>query len=467
VIAKELRALFPALAAASAAIGSCALLRDLYPFGVPAYFIGAATLGALTMGHEYSHRTLPFLLTLPVSRHRVLLTKLVALGTSLLLLAMLRSVLPVPREALIFRGTVIWLPFFAALFVTPYLTIVSRSPVGGAVFTLAIAGVLMIAGEWIGIGKYGYTREVDSFRVVFVWYALALLAAASAAGAWWTFARLQVFEAGEKALDLAPRTVTTSRVLVRRNPTWLLVKKELRLQQLAFAVAAIYVVAFVAIAVAGPGAIPKTMVVSQFYAPLLTLLIGATASAEERHLRTLDAQLLLPMELWRQWLIKVAVVLVLTVLLALVLPGVLMLTFTTQQFGLSLIQTLFFPRAILMLLLALSALSLYVSTLCSNGLWALMVSVPSGFALAVFVLKLANDLQAFLYWLGGRPDWRLVDRTETIMSFVMIVVILRLAEANHCTTDRSRLRTAIQVAIAAGSAVAAAGVIAAVASLSR
>jgi len=467
VIAKELRALVPPWAAASAAVVACALVRDLYPFAIPAYFIGAATLGAMTMGHEYNHRTLPLLFTLPVSRHRVLLTKLAVLGVSLLLLAAVaRLVLPVSRDTLIFRGTVIWLPFFAALFVTPYLTIVSRSPMGGAVFTLAIAGVLMIAGEWIGISKYGYTRDVDSFRVAFVWYALALLAAASAAGVWWTFGRLQVFDGGEKALDLASHTVSTSSVLVKRNPLWLLVKKELRLQQLAFAVAALYSVVFVAIAVGGRGAMQNMMFVSVLYSGLLTLLIGATASAEERHLRTLDAQLLLPMEAWRQWLIKAAVVVVLTVLLAFLLPGGLALTFTTQHVGTSLIQALFFPRMILMLL-ALSALSLYVSTLCSSGLWALMVSLPSGFALAVGVMKLANDLLAFLYWLGGRPDWRLVERTAAIMSVAMILVILRLAQANHRTSDRSLLRTAVQVAIAAGSAVAAAGVVAIVASLSR
>ena len=145
MIAKELRAVGPAWMAVACAMVASTLLRDLRPFGLPAYFIGAATLGAMSIGHEYSHRTLPLLLTLPIPRRRVLLTKLMVLAASLLLLAGLASrVVPM---SVAFRGTVVWLPFFAALFIAPYLTVISRSPVGGAVFTLGIAGALMVAGE--------------------------------------------------------------------------------------------------------------------------------------------------------------------------------------------------------------------------------------------------------------------------------------------------------------------------------
>ena len=88
MIAKEIRALVPAWTAASAGLVACALLRDLSPFGIPAYFIGAATLGAMSTGHEFGSRTLPLMLTLPVPRRRILLTKLVVL-TSLFFVALL------------------------------------------------------------------------------------------------------------------------------------------------------------------------------------------------------------------------------------------------------------------------------------------------------------------------------------------------------------------------------------------
>jgi hypothetical protein len=410
------------------------------------------------------------MLALPVARSRVLLTKLAVLAAMLLLLALLaRLVIPFGRDAARFAGAIVGLPVVSALFITPYLTIVTRSPVGGAVFTLGIAGMVTVAGEWIGINRFGYTANVDSFRVSFVWYALSLLSALSAALMWQTSARLQVLDGPGPMIDFAPTATSPSPALSRKNPVWLLVMKELRVQQLAFAVAALYVVMFAIAAVLTRGTIQHgslLLILSVMYAGMLTLLIGAAASAEERHLRTLDAQLLVPMPLSRQWLIKIGVVVALTGVLALLLPLALVNTFTTSHIALSAAQTLLHPRAVLMLL-AISALSVYVSTLTASGLSALLVSVPSTFAAASFVMKLSRELQEFVYSLDGLPDWRIVDRITVVAALGVIGLVLGIAFSNHGTADRTRTRIAAQVGIAAAAALAATAVVGVVAALSR
>ena len=75
---KEFRALMPVWLAGLAALGVSTLWHG--PLGnslaVMAYFLGAIALGSLSMGHEYSHRTVPQLLSLPASRGRLFLLKL-------------------------------------------------------------------------------------------------------------------------------------------------------------------------------------------------------------------------------------------------------------------------------------------------------------------------------------------------------------------------------------------------------
>jgi hypothetical protein len=65
--------------------------------------------------------------------------------------------------------------------------------------------------------------------------------------------------------------------------------------------------------------LPLTML----YTGILAMLIGSLASAEERHLGTLEWQMLVSMPGWQQWLVKVGVVLMMVLLLCGALPAVL------------------------------------------------------------------------------------------------------------------------------------------------
>jgi hypothetical protein len=459
VIAKEIRALLPVWAAAVAALIASALVRDLYRFGIPAYFVAAATLGAMSVGHEYSHRTLSLMLTLPVSRRRVLLTKLLVLAAFLLLFAALAAwFLPQWGEASLFRTTVVWLPFFAALFVAPYLTIITRSPVGGAVFTIGLAGMLMVAGEWIGVKKYGYSSEVDAFRVAFVWSAEVVLCAASALLMWRTFTSLEAVEGPGPGIDLAPRTAVTSTSLTRRSVTRLLIEKELRIQQLSLGIAVIFVVVYIAFFIRTRGFVQQNdgaALLSLLFASVSAIVIGAVASAEERHLRTLDAQLLLPMRASRQWLVKVAVVLGLTLLLGVVLPTILAALFPPEHIRWARDLRPTAAASTVLALMALATLSLYVSTLCSSGLWALLLSLPAAFGFAAFLMNLWNTLERILYEQRVSLNRPLVGWLAALLTIVIIGLVLRLAFDNHRSADRSRSRIVWQVALGAAAAVVA------------
>ena len=470
MIAKELRALLPVWAAVAAAMVASALLRELRPFNGPVYVIGASVLGAMSMGHEYSHRTMALMLTLPIARRRILLTKLSVLAVLLLGLALLSTVVVSAGRGDATAGPALrWLPIIAALFISPALTLAARSPVAGAVFTLGLGGLLLIAGEWIGMQKYGYTRNVDVFRMSFLWTALPLLSAAATALMWWVFPRLQVADGRGDLVDLAPAGAATSPTLTRRSPTRLLIGKELRLQQLALTLAALYLVVFVAIVMQMRNLFYRNdaaFLVSMIYAGLLTVVIGSMAGAEERHLGTLDAQLLLPIPTSRQWLVKVCVVFALTLILAILLPAAMAIALQPEHvtWGRS-VPTV--AGLTIVALMALATVSLYVSTLCSSGVWSLVLSVPAAFGVATFVSKLAEITQGVIYSFDGRPDWAVIRWTSAAMAVTVMGIVLRLALGNYRSADRSRARIAAQVGIAAAASVAAVIVVGIAGALSR
>src|SRR5688572_20547112 len=88
---KELRALLPWWGAVVVAIFACGQagrlntmslgdLQAVWSAGLLAFVAGSVALGAMSIGHEYTYRTLPALLAQPISRARLLGTKLAVLA---------------------------------------------------------------------------------------------------------------------------------------------------------------------------------------------------------------------------------------------------------------------------------------------------------------------------------------------------------------------------------------------------
>ena len=87
-MSKEIRALALPWLACVACIFVIALLSPALfgPLAMIAYLVGTVALGALSIGHEYTGRTLGLLLTLPARRERLRREKLGALAVMLLTL---------------------------------------------------------------------------------------------------------------------------------------------------------------------------------------------------------------------------------------------------------------------------------------------------------------------------------------------------------------------------------------------
>lgn len=417
LVRHEARALWPVWAASVAACLAAGLSGQLQ-FVLPgrlAYFAGSVALAALAIGHEYMHGTLPALLSLPVDRGRLFIAKLLAVLPMLLVLAPLALFMGTGGPYFE-RGTTIGgLSVLAAIALAPWLTMICRSPLAGSVFALGLTGALHIVAmglvilyvELNGPPSLPLQAFLDRILVALLIGGSVLAAFAS----WRTFLTLEA--ADGRGADVSwPRWLRSAMVLdearlikapQQSSPLWLLAKKELRLQQMSIAVAAINVMIWLAAyAVVGESSRSDGVLsaVAVLYGALVAMLIGALASAEERHLGTLAWQTLLPVAAWRQFAVKTAVALVLSLLLAWVLPVLLARGELPFRWF----------HAALVVLLTIG--SLFISSLSSSGLKALSISAPAFLALAALlgwsfgfaqagpgaVMAVAGGLAALAWW---------------------------------------------------------------------
>jgi hypothetical protein len=405
VVTKEIRALLPLWAVCVAGISFAIAVGRGTPFGLFAYGVGALALGAQSIGQEFSFRTLPLLLSQPVTRRRLYWSKAVVLVPMVVTLGALamfdftNQVTTADPTAVALAFTV---PVACGLLLAPWLTMVCRSPLAGVVFSLALPGSMFTLFAWAIPGEVG------------IWLVsmLVLCAFAGALG-WQRFMRLEAIDAAGTAIHLPGwgrwRTPRPG------HPLWMLLRKELRLQQLTFALAGFLVVLWLALTWSLPPS-PATAMAFDVFTPLglalLTVLAGALASAEERHYGMLASQLLLPVAAWRQWMVKIAVI-----------------------FGLaSLLATVSLRAEIVLLANALAAGSLYVSSVSSSAFRAVVASL----------LLLPIVIAASATLMGP-----LVFESVAVMlpGMVMVGLLVWFAFVNHRTAEPGGLRVVLQVAI--------------------
>ena len=461
MIAKELRALVPVWAAAAAALWAASIDGSPLAYaGIALYIITAPAVGAFSVGHEYAHGTLGYALSLPVPRQRIWLTKLAVLLPMVAALALLAAwCVHVDRGDRTFGPALFWVPALAACCVAPWLTMLTRSPIAGTVFTIGLVGGSMAIGEWIGVYRYGYTQEVDTFRVAFVCWSIGLLSIAGAVAGWRTFARLEVTDdrGADVQLLASDSAVAPSAPVRRRHPLAALVLKELRLQQLAMIVVAIYAAVGIAALIAADAA-PRVFgvvsVMTSLYIFVMPAVIGSLAVAEEHQFGTHDAQLLLPLASSRQWLVKAAVALGLTALAVVVLPRLLTSTLprdVVQGFGPS-------PRlrpATVILALGGASVALYVSTLVRSGVSALLVALGAIVAVLSFGMTVMTGLLVVVYQFVHRTTAEHPLHQLPATSWLWIVVLAafvgllwRCGLTNYRYADQSVPRVAGHVLIA-------------------
>jgi hypothetical protein len=477
LVVKEIRALlYPWVACLAAMLAFEALgSREFRGFGTMAYMLGAAVLGALAFGHEYNHRTLAMLLSQPVRRQRVFMVKMMVLLAMLVILRAVAEVTlnvrggasPLQRE---FGRAALWLPVMNALVVAPWLTMVSRNPVAGAVFTGPLPFLFLLVGElpdgWL---QYEAGPERDRFLSAFVWAASAGLGALGAVMTPRTFMRLEAIDGRGRDVRLPTwlnwRSVTAARSVSKSHPLWLLFKKELHLQQMTFGVAAIWAAVWMASiwsSSRADNAMDVIKAITFFYALLIAMLIGSLASAQERQLGTLEWQVMLPPATSWQWTVKVTTVFALASVVALGVPAFLVwLTparFLDIRTGPGAVQPQF---AVLLVLVVVG--SLYVSSLCANGIQALLIAAAATPAIAFFLQTVLIPLGGAVFdWAGdlsrqssavrGSPGGPPVDQLLALVAIAIVLgVVLRFARANHRSGERGGARALTQVAWIAAS----------------
>jgi hypothetical protein len=428
-VGKEIRALLPMWALSIAGLGGAFVWGESF-WGLIAYGAGVLALGAQSVGQEYAYRTLPLLLSQPIDRRRLLVLKAAVLVPMLLtLLAIAGLVFPYAdgRGYSTGRGlAVLLLPVLCSLLLTPWLTMLCRSPLAGVVFSIALPGGILtlarVLSPWSG----------TAFSVGIG--AMLMICAVAGVLGWQRFMRLEAVDAADAPLHL-PRMFRTGRP---HHPLWMLTLKELHLQQMTFALVAVYLTIWVSLSVA-QGTVPAAEISLDVLTPLslflLTLLIGSVASAEERQYGTMDWQQLLPVAASRQWMVKVAVVFALATVFAIGLPSLLgWITDATGGRGGS-VRT-----EVALLVIVSTAVSLYISSLCRSGMHAAVLSiavVPLALALYVFVLRAVVD--SLLWLLSDTTHVRSLQYVEEISVVVLegliVALLVRLAYVNHRSAD--------------------------------
>ena len=426
---KEIRALGPIWLA-----GACAMFVAAAggfrgdALGLTAYSFGAVALGAHVIGHEYAHHTLATILSQPSSRPRLCLIKLGALLSTLLTLTAVAWV------TVLGPGQIDWVvsSLLVSVCLAPLLAMACRTTVGGVVFAGALPFWISVLTERLG--------------VLVVWGVTVAVCVAGALATWRLFMRLEAIDGRGADLRLPDAWRTTSAASASghharpRHPLWLLVKKELHLQQMTFAVAGVWIVIWLAIGastrlVPAFAAFPLARAVgplSILYGGLLALLIGSLASAEERQMGTLEGQLVLPMAAWKQWAVKAATVLGLAGMLSFAIPAALVagrLGFSPWHAG-----TIAF----------LTAGSLYVSSLSSSGLRALLVSGPVMLTLNMITGRVAGGLLLPSAAGGG------ARAILAVAGAGVVALALWFAAENHRSAGHSAGRIVWQVASIAG-----------------
>ena len=409
LLAKEARALLPVWLAAVVVMvpGAVTGSSGFIGWGMLAFVFGTVALGALSIGHEYSHGTLSTLLAQPIRRSRLLLSKLAVLLPLLLSLGALASLMLLRTGGLLradggsllgrqWAWALVALAPLLGLVVAPWLTMVCRSPTAGMVFTLAVPAGLWTAGQIARAAVSGFDTaalEYGPALTVMVGGVLVVSAAALVSGRA-MFLRLEAPGAPREVAvgsRRSERSVPAFPAAIRhRHPIVPLARKELRLQSLAFVVAGLYAVAWTALSLGGVDAHiagQSFQDMAGMYGCFIAMLTGALAGAEERALGTREWQTLQPYAVWKQWAITIGMAILVAFLLGTGLA-------TIMEWGFPMIRDsgsgripliTYLPgisRAGVAATAAIVLTSLYVASLSTGGLRAFLATIPFSLALA-------------------------------------------------------------------------------------
>lgn len=315
-LCKEIRCVGPTWLAAVVALTVAAALSH---FGGPRFLLNplsgvmAIFLGASSFGSEFQHKTMSLLLLQPLERARLWKLKMTVLAPALVSFAALAAALtPYPPGNYLVKVTMHLAAAVMAFGIVPWLTLTCGDGLAGAALAFVAIGV----NETIAKAMF------DSYPGFFYWWTLTSSVLFGVVGCRFGYAKFLAWELmPARCAGLAWPGAGLARHFRRAQPAGLrpstlcvLVCKELRLQAMSFAYAAVFCAAFGLVALLihvlpGHTAFLKNLV--RVYCVTLPVLVGALSVARERNLGLLEWQLSLPVSAVRQWCIKMGVCLLL------------------------------------------------------------------------------------------------------------------------------------------------------------
>ena len=462
---KEFRALCPTALACTVAVVAAGMMEQSGLMGQSGFIViallgfglGSIVIGAHSVGHEFTHRTLDTLLSQPLGRRLIYLVKLGVLAALLGVLALAAGQALAGREQLRSPsiGDVLVLVGLSGLFMAPALTMLCRSSIAGIVFTIALPGLTLVGAELVGVAKFGPENAIaiDRFRGLLFWRVMLSLWAVCAVASWWLFTRLEATDGRGVEVNVlgwlrgVGRTVPAT--LQRRHPVWCLATKELHIHQMSFLLAGLFLLGILGIAAIDafePARVAEVLMpLTIVYSGSLAFLVGSMASAEERQFGTVQSQLMLPLPARMQWVVKAGVAITLSLGLSVGLPLLIMAVTSLE------LMTRVWPTTISVLVL--TSISLYVSSLSGSGIRALLVAIPSAIGASIVVGFTAGILiDALRRWLprtgrqGLLPVSAVVEFSALSVAVGgLAVLLLCFAHVNHRSTEASVARVRGQV----------------------
>ena len=463
-LSKEIRGLLPIWAACMAALAGALVSRGdglLLDAAIVAYIVGPIALGAHSIGQEYAYRTLPMLLSQPLDRRRVFFLKFAVLAVMVLTLAVLasRALMDVAGRTPFWRLlSVQVLPVLGGLFVAPWVTMICRSSLAGILGTSSFASLtfivqMVIVGAWLGIDA-----EAAQARIIGPW-SIAMIACCAVGGVLSVrrFIHLEAIEGPLPSLHL-PRWWAGSGRTRAWQPLRALAVKELHLQQLTFVIAGFFIAGTLLVS-ALQRVVPlwsdfPIALVTQLYWLILSIWIGAIASAEERQHGTLEWQLLQPTAAWQQWLVKVGVALAVALVCGV---GVPMLLLRIIPNGGQIVPP---SPDFAGLIVLLTAASIYLSSLSSSGVRAMVLALPVGTALMLWIQTVDGALRWVTSRLAGPAIADIVtgtyfapvhvDPADVILftmracALALVPLLLWFGFVNHTSSERPVQRVVLQ-----------------------
>lgn len=394
-------------AADASTLGGWSLRIAMVAFG-----LGTALLVALPFGAEFQQRTLVLLLSQPVTRAQVWTQKW---GTLLAVLLLLLVV----QYAVLTGGTVpahVVLTFVALMACSgPLWTLVAGSTIGGAVFSLAALLLVELTASLSIAFATGSEIELFANRPAFVVVRAAYAALTLWLG-WRTFARYEVTGGGDGPGGLAIGSLRGFEMLRSRphGAVANLVRKELRLQQPTFLIAAVFLVCWLAallllaLAPERPDVADVVLTVLLVsYVPLSLIVASTISVGEDTSLGIHAWHLTYPVSSAMQWTVKLGVTVAVAAVLAVALPlGLISIAPYVATLAAGGMQL---PTPSATALLAASALlvGFWTSTLARQTVRA---AVMTGVALAVLAFVIGGGS-----WLG----WRVGTGTQ-LFTWIMV-----------------------------------------------